>query len=250
MSGIRSASASRLTCLCWCSPLVVINLRQQISQKNNSWVCSSWLPSSIHSIAVAHKSYFYLDLVFPLTVFTSSREHGDLTPDGSMQVWQPSSHVQTKFGFYLIPPPSRMGKQRSLLVSCHLLTGILHCLLTTRRHRRYQLGTALALETCAGPPSFRVKQDIFVRPVFTLSLQHCRFPCEQPLLDKVRAVSMAVSNKSSTDSVSRCMHSAHLPPEQWSSGILMPTASVNRLLIGRDEEVIYKPQGSAPGGWT
>ncbi len=58
-------------------------------------------------------------------IYVGFREHGDMAPDGSMQVWQPSSHVQTKF---MVLPDStfiKNGKRRSVLVSfhCHLPSG-------------------------------------------------------------------------------------------------------------------------------
>ncbi len=71
---IRSASATRPTCLCWCPPLVVINLRQ-LGVRPYYFVLALCNPSYVNWNCL----WF---LVFPITVFTSSTWVSE-----SMETW-------------------------------------------------------------------------------------------------------------------------------------------------------------------
>ncbi len=181
-------------------------------------------------------------------IYVGFREHGDMAPDGSMQVWQPTSHVQTKFWFYLIPPPSRMGNKGHFWCAATCLPGILHC-------HCWMLADHLSPPLSTGYRSgarnsfWLSKLPCQAGHVCATSF-HALFAALQislrttsGLMDRVRAVSMAVSKKPSTDSVSRCMHAYPRAVEPT------PTASVNRLQIGRDEEAT-QAAGIWLGGWT
>ncbi len=164
-------------------------------------------------------------LVFPITVFTSST----WVPE-SMETctWRLDASLTAHFSctdkILVLPDTTSIknGKQRSLLVFCHLAfrafcTAIVGCL--------------LALETCAGSPSFRVKQGICMPPVSSRSLCSTADFLENNLCwtKWERFQWPFLKSRQLILSVDACTFHCTAPT---------PTASVNRLRlqVERDEE--------------